>query len=125
MYLATSDQIAQLTASLPGALVRTRRTTRISDDDSQVWQSLLSAYAPELKNEKSLNSIARDKTTDGPREIRGPLAKAAPGPWRSLGGFLDYSRWEDRERFLELDRAIAASPSYAEPEEEEFLSSAA
>jgi len=28
-------------------------------------------------------------------------------PWRSLGGFLDYEQWLDRERFVELDAALA------------------
>ena len=37
-----------------------------------------------------------------------PLVKLTPGPWISLGGYLDYEGWADRERFLELDRAIAA-----------------
>jgi hypothetical protein len=26
--------------------------------------------------------------------------------WRSLGGFLNYENWPERERFLELDQAI-------------------
>jgi hypothetical protein len=28
--------------------------------------------------------------------------------WRSLGGYLDYDLWTERERFVELDRAIQA-----------------
>ncbi len=36
-----------------------------------------------------------------------PATKLPPGPWRSLGGYMDYSGWADRERFLELDAAIA------------------
>jgi len=28
-------------------------------------------------------------------------------PWRSLGGFLDYEHWLDRDRFVELDKAIS------------------
>ncbi len=28
-------------------------------------------------------------------------------PWRSLGGFLDYEHWPDRDRFMELDAAIS------------------
>jgi hypothetical protein len=27
--------------------------------------------------------------------------------WRSLGGYLNYENWPERERFLELDQAIA------------------
>jgi hypothetical protein len=36
------------------------------------------------------------------------LQKLSPTPWLSLGEYLDYSDWEDRERFMELDRAIGA-----------------
>jgi len=35
-----------------------------------------------------------------------PVPRVAAGPWRSLGGCLDYSQWPDRDRFLELDRAL-------------------
>ena len=37
------------------------------------------------------------------------LRKLAPGPSRSLGGYLDYEGWPDRERFMELDRALQHS----------------
>ncbi len=39
-------------------------------------------------------------------EVARPLRLLPPGPSRSLGGYLDYSGWPERERFLELDRAI-------------------
>jgi hypothetical protein len=35
-------------------------------------------------------------------------------PWRSLGGFLDYEHWLDRDRFVELDRAISLLDEDAE-----------
>jgi hypothetical protein len=35
------------------------------------------------------------------------LQELQPSPWRSLGRILDYSSWEDRTRFLELDSAIS------------------
>jgi hypothetical protein len=38
--------------------------------------------------------------------VSAPLPELAPSPWRSLGKRLDYSTWQDRERFLELDAAI-------------------
>jgi hypothetical protein len=38
--------------------------------------------------------------------VRPPLVKLPPGPWRSLGGYLDYTDWPERERFAELDLAI-------------------
>jgi len=34
------------------------------------------------------------------------LRKQPPGPYRSLGGYLDYAKWPDRERFMGLDCAI-------------------
>lgn len=37
-----------------------------------------------------------------------PLQKLPPGPWRSLGGYLDYTDWPERDRFAELDQAIQA-----------------
>jgi hypothetical protein len=44
----------------------------------------------------------------GSRAVRErlPQEKLAPSPWRSLGGYLDYTGWQDRERFRELDDAI-------------------
>jgi hypothetical protein len=34
------------------------------------------------------------------------LPDQPPSPWRSLGKKLNYSNWEDRDRFIELDAAI-------------------
>jgi len=39
-------------------------------------------------------------------EARSNLRELPPGPWRSMGRYLDYTNWSDRCRFLELDRAI-------------------
>jgi hypothetical protein len=40
------------------------------------------------------------------RAVSLPLHQLEPGPWRSLGGYLNYTRWPERERFAELDLAI-------------------
>jgi hypothetical protein len=37
---------------------------------------------------------------------RTPMTQFPCVPWRSLGGFLNYENWPERERFLELDRKI-------------------
>jgi hypothetical protein len=50
-------------------------------------------------------------------ETSTPIPRFPPGPWRSLGGYFDYSQWPDRDRFLELDRALA-SAQHPEPEDE-------
>jgi hypothetical protein len=39
-------------------------------------------------------------------QTSGPLKKLPSGPWTSLGGYLDYASWPERDRFLELDRAL-------------------
>ena len=62
-----------------------------------------------------LDMLAR--VSPGPKS----LPKVPPGPWRSLGGYLDYSSWKDRDRFLELDRAIARSRGMEDPEHETNL----
>lgn len=35
-----------------------------------------------------------------------PMPILPPGPYRSLGRVLDYTYWDDRDRFLELDALI-------------------
>ena len=44
-----------------------------------------------------------------PWENSAPLQKLPPSEWRSLGGYFDYCHWADRERFMELDKAIAST----------------
>ncbi len=45
---------------------------------------------------------------EGPSAIAPPLEKLPPSRWRSLGGYLNYAEWPERERFAELDRALKA-----------------
>jgi hypothetical protein len=59
-------------------------------------------------NEAGYASARRIDAADEPLTIRQPLSQLPPGPWRSLGGYLDYSDWPERDRFIELDRAIEA-----------------
>ena len=70
--------------------------------------------------ETLLQELARAQAIESPRlqEARAhhrpyegtpALQKVPPSEWRSLGGFFDYCHWADRDRFLELDKAIAAS----------------
>ena len=49
----------------------------------------------------SVSAASRNRTCAVPR-----LRKLPPSPSRSLGGYLDYEGWPDRERFMELDRAL-------------------
>jgi len=43
-----------------------------------------------------------------------PRQRLPPSPYRSLGGYLNYAGWSERERFMELDRAIQRQV-HAEP----------
>ena len=43
---------------------------------------------------------------DAKPEIQTRLHKHPDSPWRSLGHYLDYSGWKDRDRFMYLDSAI-------------------
>jgi len=49
------------------------------------------------------------RTYRRPWENRAPLQKVPPSEWRSLGGYFDYGHWAERDRFMELDKAIAAT----------------
>ena len=70
-----------------------------------------------------------NRTCQRPWENSSPLQKVPPGEWRSLGGYFDYSHWVDRERFLELDKAIAANQRSqvfeVEPDAPMFLTNSA
>jgi hypothetical protein len=45
------------------------------------------------------------------------LSKLPPSEWRSLGGYLDYEFWPERQRFKELDNAIRMRCQDVEPRE--------
>jgi hypothetical protein len=50
-----------------------------------------------------------DDAGEGPLlAVHTPLQRLDAGTWRSLGGYFDYSGWTARERFMELDKAIAS-----------------
>lgn len=63
-----------------------------------------SHYTPVLAAEWAIPE--RTENHDEPCGDRPPLVELPPGPWRSLGGYLDYTDWPERERFMELDLAI-------------------
>ena len=56
----------------------------------------------------TLTTVTGEEAESSP-EIKPPLEKLPEGPWRSLGGYFDYRHWPDRDRFLELDKAIATN----------------
>jgi hypothetical protein len=44
-------------------------------------------------------------------EATSSLHELPPAPWRSLGGYLDYINWPERDRFVQLDQIIARTLS--------------
>lgn len=61
-------------------------------------------YRPLLTTE--LGILEQTEQDEGLHAVRPPLVKLPPCPWRSLGGYLNYENWPERERFAELDLAI-------------------
>ena len=87
------------------------------DDRFEVWIAALQKLAEQQDREVRERSarVVNDAANGAAApEIKPPLPKLAAGPWRSLGGYFDYTHWADRERFLELDKAIAASQDLRE-----------
>jgi hypothetical protein len=71
---------------------------------AEAWNSLLREFADEQDRE-----TRRMPDEAANAHVCAPLQKLSGGPCQSLGGYFDYSNWDARERFMELDRAIAAN----------------
>ena len=84
--------------------------TESGNETVEHWIAILTRLAEEQDRGQQREVTRREAppVDDSAREMRAPLPKLAAGPWTSLGGYFDYSLWPERERFLELDRAIAA-----------------
>jgi hypothetical protein len=80
---------------------------RTENENFEAWIAILEKLAEE--HERADRAARAVEVAHASHEIKNPMPKLAEGPWRSLGGYFDYTHWSDRERFLELDRAIAAS----------------
>lgn len=71
----------------------TDRFKELADDDAEIRSAAIPAEE-RVEDPEGLSNLQ-------------PLPRAR---WRSLGEHLDYTRWPERERFLELDREIKAAP---------------
>ena len=70
-------------------------------------ETALSGAGPVQSSLARLDQASPERLADaGQNQTFKPLQLVPPGPWRSLGGYLDYRDWPDRERFHDLDRAI-------------------
>jgi len=94
----------------------------VADRNAEMWQALIREFGDRNEPQRHI----KEKQSSSSLETVPPLPKLPPGPWRSLGGYFDYSTWQDRERFRELDRALASGRNRPEPEEddEEFPTAA-
>jgi hypothetical protein len=104
--LTNGSETPQSLGALPGSLFQGLITSEPDLSSSEAAIALLQEIAREQEYETWRTQYVR--TQKKPYETSAPLQKVPPGPWRSLGGYFDYSHWADRDRFAELDKAIAA-----------------
>jgi hypothetical protein len=108
-YLSTASEIAPLLELFPGSTLNELFGVNSDDAASGTWladaldeYTLDSCYSVRENDHQDAVGIALGETST-------PLPRLAAGAWRSLGGCLDYSGWKDRDRFLQLDKAIASA----------------
>ena len=113
--LPTFNETRQPTESILGyvfnglvASEAERAQTEVTKAEGEAFEAWIATLLKLVADQEREVPAVRTAVSDsGPRESKPPLEKLAAGPWRSLGGYFDYSHWADRERFLELDKAIA------------------
>ena len=101
---------------MTGCVINGPVSSQTENATFEAWMAILAKLAEEKEQEP--RAPREPGNGSAAREIKLPLEKLPEGPWRSLGGYFDYSLWPDRERFLELDRAIASGQDIREPEVE-------
>jgi hypothetical protein len=136
-YLTTRSEIAQLAEGLPGCMFDELLRVETNDGSSEEWLAFLREFARDDKKlekrpvaaQEPEKQVRRMRGNDAAKistpevvgqfqEVSGPLQKVTSGTWRSLGGYFDYTNWQERERFMELDRAIASARYRDEPGDE-------
>jgi hypothetical protein len=107
LYNSPANNDTQPASVLPGFGFNGFITSEFEGSSSEAAILLLQelARAQEFGGRKPQEARTQQRTS----ECSAPLQKLPPSDWRSLGGYFDYGPWSDRDRFMELDRAIAAS----------------
>jgi hypothetical protein len=82
-------------------------TSQLDSDSADAAIAMLRELA--RAQEAGIERLQESKAQHRTYEYSCPLQRLPPSEWRSLGGYFDYCHWADRERFVELDRAIAAA----------------
>jgi hypothetical protein len=98
----TFNEIRQPAQGFAGCVFNGMVTSKTETEIFEAWVAALAKYADEPVRTARVHQNAESA------ESKPALQKVAAGPNRSLGGYFDYSLWPDRERFLELDKAIAS-----------------
>jgi hypothetical protein len=114
-YLSQDDERALLAAGFPACFIDELLGIEAGDSRVENRLTFVRNFRFEPKSAKSSAYEINDLSVA--IEASTPLPGFPPGPWRSLGGCFDYSEWADRDRFLELDKALA-SAHCGEPEHE-------
>ena len=96
--------------TLPVCMLNDLLAAELNDLNTGTWKAFLREFAPEP--ESSFDLAEEDAPEILSPEVKAPLHRLETGRWCSLGGYLDYSDWTARERFLELDRAIACDQQH-------------
>jgi hypothetical protein len=107
LNLAIYKQILEPAEGLPDYVFDDEITSESIAGDAEAWSSLLSEFADE--QESRVPHVPDAGISTRSCETHTPLRKFPGGAWQSLGGYLDYSNWSARDRFMELDQAIAAT----------------
>jgi hypothetical protein len=119
-------EIARLADELPRCMLKDLLSADTTIGNPEAWLALLRDFTPENAEPAPVNrvrTIQKDENAqvkpenvwaDSVAPAVAPRSLVAAGPWRSIGGCFDYTEWKDRDRFLELDRAIGCSSSLDE-----------
>ena len=108
------NQTPQPAEGIVGCVFNGRVVSKSEKEEFESWIATLMKLAEQHEREARAAEQAAAVAATVQREMKAPLEKVQAGPWRSLGGYFDYTHWADRERFMELDRAIAASQDLSE-----------
>jgi len=102
---STHNEIPQPVIGLPGCNFNELTTALPNGFGPTTLIRLLLDWAREQQRET--RGVGQTEVNVCSHAIDTPLSKVSAGPWISAGGYFDYSDWAARERFMELDKAIA------------------
>jgi|SRR5580692_9444716 hypothetical protein len=108
MNSVTCNEITQPVIALHNSMVNGLNTTDMNDGRSEWWSCLLRDLADQ--QELATRNSRKPVRSPLPCKLTTPLPKLDASLYRSRGGYFDYSNWIDRDRFMELDKAISLDP---------------